>query len=183
MAKHVHCAEEDLGLDTAHPVRFLDSTTDDESRPLSPSPIPTCVIIPDARQHDARGLDAPGFRHRSRPCVGSRRDGFKRLNAQARAGAFFAAKANDSLRISRLYSQHVEQSAGGSSDQIDRPTSPNARADVCSLLRKARFFDDETFADLVFLANTLKIPPLCAIACAERSNHADILLSRGREAG
>ena len=77
-----------------------------------------------------------------------------------RAGAFFVTRAKENLRFSRQRSLPVDFPAGIRSDQIGKPTLPKARADFPSLLRKVRYYDEETARDLVFLTNNLSIPAL-----------------------
>ena len=85
---------------------------------------------------------------------------FKRLDLIARSGAFFVTRAKDNLRFSRQRSQPVDMGTGLRSDQIGKPSLPKARQDFPSLLRKVRFFDEETGRDLIFLTNNLDIPAL-----------------------
>jgi hypothetical protein len=54
----------------------------------------------------------------------------------------------------------VDYPSGVRSDQIGKPTLPKSRADFPALLRKVRYFDEETRRDLVFLTNNLGIPAL-----------------------
>ena len=92
-------AGEDLGLELENTVYALDSTTIDLSLTLFPwadfrrtkagikmhtqldlrGPIPTCIYITNARQHDVRWLDELCFRARSFLCHGSRLHGFQAL--------------------------------------------------------------------------------------------------------
>ena len=85
---------------------------------------------------------------------------FRRLDLLVRAGAFFVTRAKDNLRFSRQYSQPVDQSTGLRSDQIGKPALAKAREDFPSLLRKVRFYDEESARDLVFLTNNLSVPAL-----------------------
>jgi len=78
----------------------------------------------------------------------------------ARAGAFFVTRAKDNLRFSRQCSQPVDMRTGLRSDQIGKPALPKARADFPSLLRKVRYYDEETNRDFVFLTNNLNVPAL-----------------------
>lgn len=85
---------------------------------------------------------------------------FKQLDLMVRSAAFFVMRAKGNLRFSRQYSQPVDQATGLRSDQIGSPILPKARRHFLSLLRKARFFDQETSRNLVFLTNHLRIPAL-----------------------
>lgn len=173
-------AGEDLGLDLDHTVYALDSTTIDLSLTLFPwarfrqakagiklhtqldlrGPIPTCIYIGQARQHDVLWLDElviePGaFYVMDRGYLD-----FARLHRFAAAGAFFVTRAKDNLRFSRHRSLPVDYRSGVRSDQVGLPTLTRARQAYPSLLRKVRFFDCETARDLIFLSNDLVRPAL-----------------------
>lgn len=173
-------ANEDLGLDIENTVYALDSTTVDLSLTLFPwanfrktkagiklhtqidlrGPIPTCIFVSDARQHDVRWLDDLIFEAGAFYVLDRGYMDFKRLDLLVRAGAFFVTRAKDNLRFSRQYSQPVDQSTGLRSDQIGKPTLAKARKDFPSLLRKISFYDEESSRVLVFLTNNLSIPAL-----------------------
>ena len=173
-------AGEDLGLEWENTVYALDSTTIDLSLTLFPwadfrrtkagiklptqidlrGPIPTCIYIAGARQHDELWLDELLFEPGA--CYGMDRGymDFKRLNRIAAAGAFLVTRAKDNLRFSRPRSLPVDYPAGVRSDQIGKPTLAKARTAFPSLLRKVRYFDADTGRDFVFLTNHLQIPAL-----------------------
>src|SRR5579885_3233010 len=125
-ARSLHTGE-DLGLELENTIYALDSTTINLSLTLFPlaefrrtnagiklhtpvdlrGPIPTCIHITAARQHDVRWLDellfeAGAFYLIVRGCMD-----FKRLDLIARAGAFFITRAKDNLRFSRQQSLPV----------------------------------------------------------------------------
>jgi hypothetical protein len=86
---------------------------------------------------------------------------FMRLNLIARAGAFFVTRAKGNLRFSRQHSFPVDYTTGLRSDQIGNLTLGKAQEAFPSLLRRVRYFDQETKRYLVFLTNHLEIPALC----------------------
>lgn len=173
-------AGEDLGLELANTVYALDSTTIDLSLTLFPwadfrktkagiklhtqidlrGPIPTCIYITGARQHDVRWLDELFFEPGAFYVMDRGYMDFKRLSRIAGAGAFFVTRAKDNLRFSRQRSLPVDYPTGVRSDQIGKPTLAKARDAFPALLRKVRYFDAETERDLVFLTNHLQIPAL-----------------------
>jgi len=173
-------ADEDLGLDLENTIYALDSTTIDLSLTLFPwadfrrtkagiklhtqidlrGPIPTCIYISGARAHDVLWLDDLIFEPGAFYVMDRGYMDFKRLNLIARAGAFFVTRAKDNLRFSRQQSRPVDHAAGVRSDQIGKPTLTKAREAFPSLLRKVRYFDQETQRDLIFLTNHLDIPAL-----------------------
>jgi len=173
-------ADEDLGLDLENTIYALDSTTIDLSLTLFPwadfrrtkagiklhtqidlrGPIPTCIYVSGARAHDVLWLDDLIFESGAFYVMDRGYMDFKRLNLIARAGAFFVTRAKDNLRFSRQQSRPVDHAAGVRSDQIGKPTLTKAREAFPSLLRKVRYFDQETQRDLIFLTNHLDIPAL-----------------------
>src|ERR1035437_694622 len=173
-------AGEDLGLELESTVYALDSTTIDLSLSLFPwadfrrtkagikmhtqvdlrGPIPTCIHVTNARQHDVRWLDALGLEPGAFYVLDRGYMDFKRLNRIVGAGAFFVTRAKDNLCFSRQHSLPVDYSTGVRSDQIGKPTLAKARAAFPALLRKVRYFDAETERHLVFLTNHLEIPAL-----------------------
>jgi len=173
-------AGEDLGLEIDNTVYALDSTTVDLSLTLFPwadfrkakagikihtqidlrGPIPTCIFITGARQHDVLWLDELVFEAGAFYVMDRGYMDFKRMDLIARAGAFFVTRAKDNLRFSRQWSQAVDMRTGLRSDQVGKPTLPKARSDFPSLLRKVRYYDEETNRDFVFLTNNLNVPAL-----------------------
>ena len=171
-------AGEDLGLDLENTVYALDSTTIDLSLTLFPwadfrktkagvkmhtqldlrGPIPTCIHVTDARQHDVLWLDALVFEPGAFYVMDRGYMDFRRLGNIAAAGAFFVTRAKDNLRFSRQCSLPVDYASGVRSDQIGKPTAPVSRKAFPWPLRKVRYFDAETSRDLVFLTNHLEIP-------------------------
>lgn len=173
-------AGEDLGLELENTVYALDSTTIDLSLTLFPwadfrrtkagikmhtqvdlrGPIPTCLHITHARQHDVRWLDELRFESGAFYVIDRGYLDFQRLNRIAHAGAFFVTRAKDNLRFSRQRSLPVNPATGVRSDQIGKPALTKARAAFPALLRKVRYFDPETQRYLVFLTNHLGLPAL-----------------------
>ena len=123
-------------------------------------PIPTCIHVSNARQHDVLWLDELVFEAGAFYVMDRGYMDFKRLNLIAAAGAFFVTRAKDNLRFSRQHSLPVDYLAGVRSDQTGKPTLAAPRAAFPWLLRKVRYFDPETSRDLVFLTNHLEIPAI-----------------------
>ena len=171
---------EGLGLEIDNTVFALDSTTVDLSLTLFPwanfrktkagiklhtqidlrGPIPTCILITEARQHDVLWLDHLIFEPGAFYVMDRGYMDFKRLNLIARSGAFFVTRAKDNLRFSRHRSEPVDMRTGLRSDQIGKPTLSKAKADFPFLLRKVRYYDQETNRDLIFLTNNLNVPAM-----------------------
>jgi hypothetical protein len=173
-------AREDLGVELAHTAYALDTSTIDLSLTLFPwadfrraragikmhtqidlrGPIPTCIHVTAARGHDVLWLDHLLFEPGAFYVMDRGYMDFKRLHRIAASQAFFVTRAKDNLRFSRQRSGPVDHASGLRSDQIGKPTLPKARAAFPWLLRKVRYFDEETRRDLVFLTNHLTIPAL-----------------------
>ena len=173
-------AGEDLGLDIDNTVYALDSTTVDLSLTLFPwadfrktkagikmhtqidlrGPIPTCIFVSAARQHDVRWLDDLFFEPGAFYVMDRGYMDFQRLHLIAQTGAFFVTRAKDNLQYARQVSQPVDMRTGLRSDQIGKAKLPKARTDFPSLLRKVRYYDQKEGRDFVFLTNNLTIPAL-----------------------
>jgi len=173
-------AGEDLGVELENTIYALDSSTIDLSLTLFPwasfrktksgiklhtqidlrGPIPTCIHITGARQHDVSWLDALSFEPGSFYVMDRGYMDFKRLNTIARSGAFFVTRAKRNLRFSRQRSLPVDRLSGLRSDHVGKPTARKAREAFPALLRKIRYYDAETQRELVFLTNNLETPAL-----------------------
>jgi hypothetical protein len=173
-------AGEDLGLDLDNTIYALDSTTIDLSLTLFPwadfrqtkagiklhtqidlrGPIPTCICITGARQHDVGWLDSLLFEAGAFYLMDRGYMDFSRLILIANAGAFFVTRAKSNLQFTRHYSKPVDRFTGLRSDHVGKPTLIKSRSAFPVLLRKVRYYDSETSRELVFLTNNLEIPAL-----------------------
>ena len=173
-------AGEDLGLDLDNTTYALDSTTIDLSLTLFPwadfrqtkagiklhtqidlrGPIPTCICITGARQHDVGWLDSLLFEAGAFYLMDRGYMDFSRLILIANAGAFFVTRAKSNLQFTRHYSKPVDRFTGLRSDHVGKPTLTKSRSAFPVLLRKVRYYDSETSRELIFLTNNLEIPAL-----------------------
>lgn len=173
-------AGEDLGLDLENTIYALDSTTIDLSLTLFPwadfrqtkagiklhtqidlrGPIPTCICITGARQHDVGWLDSLIFEAGAFYLMDRGYMDFARLILIANAGAFFVTRAKSNLQFTRHYSKPVDRFTGLRSDHVGKPTLAKSRKAFPVLLRKVSYFDSETGKELIFLTNNLEIPAL-----------------------
>ena len=173
-------AGEDLGLDLDNTVYALDSTTIDLSLTLFPwadfrstkagiklhtqldlrGPIPSCILVTAAREHDVGWLDGLLFEPGAFYVLDRGYMDFARLARIADAAASFVTRAKSNLRFSRQFSMPVDRSTGLRSDQVGRPTLPGARRDFPHMLRRVRYFDETSGRCFVFLTNNLTIPAL-----------------------
>lgn len=173
-------AREDLGLDLDNTIYALDSTTIDLCLTLFPwadyrttksgiklhtqldlrGPIPTCVLVTGAREHDVRWLDGLLFEPGAFYIMDRGYMDFARLARIVDAAASFVIRAKSNLRFSRQFSMPVDRATGVRSDQVGRPTSPDRRRDFPHRLRRVRYFDEASGQYFVFLTNNLRIPAL-----------------------
>ena len=173
-------AGEDLGLDLDNTIYALDSTTVDLSLTLFQwadfrktkagikihtqidlrGPIPTCICITSAKQHDVGWLDSLLFEAGAFYLMDRGYMDFSRLIQIANAGAFFITRAKSNLKFARHYSKPVDHLKGLRSDHVGKPKQPKSRKAFPVLLRKVRYYDSETQKELVFLTNNLEIPAL-----------------------
>jgi Domain of unknown function (DUF4372)/Transposase DDE domain len=173
-------AGEDLGLDLDHTIYALDSTTIDLSLTLFPwadfrqtkagikmhtqidlrGPIPTCIHITGARQHDVGWLDSLFFEAGAFYLMDRGYMDFVRLALIAKAGAFFVTRAKTNLQFTRHYSLTVDRLTGLRSDHVGKPTLDKSRTAFPMLLRRVKYIDLDTGKDFVFLTNNLEIPAI-----------------------
>jgi hypothetical protein len=171
---------EDLGVDLDNTIYALDSTTIDLSLTLFNwadfrqtkagikmhtqidlrGPIPTCICITGARQHDVGWLDELFFEAGAFYLMDRGYMDFARLALIANAGAFFVTRAKANLRFTRHYSNQVNRLTGLRSDHVGKPTIQKSRDDFPMLLRRVKYLDLETGKPFVFLTNHLEIPAL-----------------------
>jgi hypothetical protein len=173
-------AEEDLGIDLDNTIYALDSTTIDLSLTLFPwadfrqtkagikmhtqidlrGPIPTCINITGARQHDVGWLDSLFFEAGAFYLMDRGYMDFTRLALIAQAGAFFVTRAKTNLQFTRHYSMPVNRLTGLRSDHVGKPSLQRSRKAFPVLLRRIKYVDLETGKEFVFLTNHLEIPAL-----------------------
>jgi hypothetical protein len=173
-------AGEDLGVDLENVIYALDSTTIDLALSLFPwadfrqtkagvklhtqidirGPIPTCIHITGARQHDVGWLDNLLFEAGAIYLMDRGYMDFVRLALIAKAGAFFVTRAKTNLQFTRHYSLPVDRFTGLQSDHVGKPALEKSRKAFPMPLRKVRYADPETAKDFVFLTNNLEVPAL-----------------------
>jgi transposase len=178
-------ADDDLGVDLSSTVYALDSTTIDLCLSVFPwahfrstkaavkmhtlldlrGNIPSFIHVSDGKLHDVHALDMllpePGAIYvMDRGYVD-----FARLHVLHQAGAFFVTRAKSNLNAHRVYSAHVDRTAGLICDQTIALDGYLTRRDYPEHLRRIRFRDAETGKTLVFLTNQVTLPALtiCAL--------------------
>jgi len=177
IARRLH-AEDDFGLDLAHTVYALDSSTIDLCLSLFPwahfkktkaavklhtlldlrGAIPSFIRISDGKLHDVLVLDElipePGaFYVMDRGYLD-----FARLHVLNRCAAYFVIRARSNTRFRRLYSHPVDKTSGLRCDQtivLDGVYSGRTYPDK---LRRIKVYDAETDKTFVFLTNNFTLP-------------------------
>lgn len=173
-------AQEPIGLELAHTIYALDSTTIDLCLSLFPwarfrstkaavklhtlldvrGPIPTMITISQGKQADVRILDElliePGaFYVRDRGYVD-----FERLYRFALAAAFFVTRTKAGIQLNRLESRPVDRTTGLRSDHIVWLAHPQSVRHYPDKLRRVSYRDPENGKVLVFLTNNFDLPAL-----------------------
>ncbi len=171
---------EDLGIDLDNTIHALDSSTIDLSLTLFPwadfrqtkagikmhtqidlrGPIPTCIHVTGARQHDVGWLDSLFFEAGAFHLMDRGYMDFVRLAMIARAGAFFVTRAKTNLQFTRHYSKPVDRLTGLRGDHVGKPTLGKSRKAFPMLLRRVKYVDLETGGEFVFLTNNLEVSAL-----------------------
>jgi len=175
---------EPLGIELDNTVYALDSSTIDLCLSLFPwapfqrtkgavklhtlldlrGSIPAFLHISDGKMHDVNTLDLlvpePGaFYVMDRAYLD-----YTRLFTLHQAGAFFVTRAKSSTGGHRVYSMPVERDTGVISDQRIRFDGYYSSRKYPELLRRIRFRDPDTNAELVFLTNNTRLPALAICA-------------------
>jgi len=179
VARPLH-AEDTMGVDLAHSLYALDSTTIDLCLSLFPwapwthskaaiklhtlldvrGSIPTFIEITPARVSDNSILDritpeSGAFYIMDRGYIHA-----ARLYRLTLAAAFFVVRTRKNLQFRRRYSRPVDKSTGLRSDQTIVLTGVDSAQDYPLPARRVRYFDEEHHRSLVFLTNNFALPAL-----------------------
>jgi hypothetical protein len=170
-------AREPFGVELAHSVYALDSTTIDLCLALFPwaqfrqrkaavklhtlldlrGSIPSVVIVTSGKVHDVRILDQMPIESGAIYILDRGYLDFARLHAVHQAAAFFVTRAKKNFRFQRLYSQPVIDETIRC-DQIVVPRTFYAKRDYRSKLRRIAYVDPDSQKRLVFLTNNFTLP-------------------------
>ncbi len=171
-------AQEDLGLDLDNTIYALDASTVDLCLSVFPwalfrstksavklhtlldlrGNIPTFIHISDGKLHDVNVLDIlipePGaFYIMDRGYVD-----FERLFKLNTVGAFFVIRAKSNTQYKRRYSHSTDKSGGVRCDQSIVLSGINTAKDYPQLLRRIKYYDEQTGKTFNFLTNNFSIP-------------------------
>ncbi|MGP0590953.1 IS4 family transposase [Nitrospira sp. T9] len=187
LIQHAHklYATEDLGLDLAHTVYALDSTTIDLCLALFPwasfrqttaavklhtrlnlrGAIPSFIHISNGKLHDVHALDLllpePGAVY----VMDRGYLDFERLFTLHQAGAFFVTRAKANADMRRIYSAPNDREQGILCDQTIALSGFYTQQRYPVHLRRIRFKDLESGKGLIFLTNLFGPPAttICAL--------------------
>ena len=168
-----------FGIDLAHTVYALDSTTIDLCLSLFPwaefrkhkgavklhtlldlrGSIPTVIVITHGKVHDVNIFDQISIEPGAFYVMDRGYLDFARLHRIHEWGAFFVTRAKRNFRFKRIYSQKIDKSAGVQADQIVVPENFYAKKDYPSRLRRIRYYDAANEKRFVFLTNNCTLPP------------------------
>ena len=173
-------AGDGFGVDLAHTVYALDSTTVDPCPGVFPwahfrrtksavklhtlldlrGNIPTFIHVSPGKLSDVNVLDillpeAGAFYIMDRGYVD-----YGRLHRLTSAAAFFVIRAKSNLKFRRQYSRPVEKAAGLRCDQTGVLTGVRSSRRYPDKLRRIKFHDAKTGRTLVFLTNHFTLPAL-----------------------
>lgn len=122
--------------------------------------IPTFVCITDGSVHDVNILDDLPIEAGACYVVDRGYLDYRRLHRIHEHGAFFITRAKSNTRWQRLYSRPVDRSTGLRCDQTIRLTGVKADEHYPDLLRRVKFYDEETKNTYVFLTNNFHFTAL-----------------------
>jgi len=173
-------ADDPIGVDLAHSLYALDSTTIDLCLALFPwakfrrhkaavkmhtlldlhGNIPTFISITDGKVHDVNILDeifpeAGAFYVMDRGYVD-----FERLYRFTLSSAFFVVRTKSNVLLKRRYSQPVDKATGVRSDHTVILTAIDSAKGYPDALRRVSYLDVETTKRFKFLTNNFTLPAL-----------------------
>jgi hypothetical protein len=185
---------EDLGLELAHTVYALDSTTIDLCMALFPwahftptqhalklhtlldlrGRIPVFLRITPARIHDVNMLDQLRLEPGAFYVMDRGYTNFARLYRWTLQGAFFVTRARKNFRFDRIRSQPVDKSSGVQCDQIIALQWFYSAQGYPARLRRIRYWDAQQKKRLVFLTNNFALPAPVIAQLYRRRWHVEL---------
>jgi hypothetical protein len=122
--------------------------------------IPAFIHITDGKLHEVNMLDILPFEAGSFYIMDRGFVDFARLYVLHQAQAFFVIRAKLKIGFKRIYSHPVDKETGLRCDQTIRLRGALAGKDYPQLLRRVKFYDEETNKSLIFLTNNFDLPAL-----------------------
>lgn len=179
-ARNLYKTDNDFLLDIDNMAYALDSTTIDLCLSLFPwakfrkkkaavkahvlldlrGSIPTFIEITDGSVHDVNILDHITIEPGSIYVMDRGYLDLDRLYTIHCKGAFFITRAKANTAVQRVYSRPVDKSIGLRCDQSVRFTVYKSKKEYPELIRRIKFYDNETGNTYVFLTNNFELDAL-----------------------
>lgn len=115
--------------------------------------IPTFFHISNGKMHDVNFLDLIKFEIGAYYIMDRGYVDYGRLYKIHQAGAFFVTRAKTNTVWKRLYSNKIDKTTGIRCDQVIRFVSQQGLKKYPELLRRIKYFDEETNQCYIFLTN------------------------------
>ena len=122
--------------------------------------VPTFIEITDGLCHDVNVLDLITVEPGAIYVMDMGYIDYERLYKIHQQQAFFVTRAKSNMACKRLYSRAVDKTTGLRCDQSVRLTGYYAKKDYPELIRRVKFFDEETDKTYVFLTNNFELDAL-----------------------
>ena len=119
--------------------------------------IPTFFHISNGKMHDVNFLDLVEFEVGAYYIMDRGYVDYERLYRINQAGAFFVTRSKANTVWKRLYSNPVDKTTGVRCDQVIRLASQQGLKKYPELLRRIKYFDEETNQYYVFLTNDFNV--------------------------
>jgi len=136
--------------------------------------IPVFISITDGKEHDVHFLDRIMIEPGSIYVMDRAYVDFLRLYRIHCERAFFVTRAKKNMRFYVVESRPVDRCAGLRCDQTIRLNGPRSKHLYPDKLRRIRFIDPESGANLVFLSNNFKLPPPVIAAIYKSRWHIEL---------
>ena len=122
--------------------------------------IPTFIEITDGLCHDVNIMDLIAIEPGAIYVMDMGYIDYERLFSIHRSHGFFVTRAKSNMASKRLYSRPVDKTTGLRCDQSVRLTGYYSQKDYPELIRRIKFFDEETGNTYVFLSNNFELNAL-----------------------
>jgi transposase len=122
--------------------------------------IPTFIEVTDGRIHDVNIRDIITIEPGAIYVMDRGYPDMDRLYRIHRQGAFFITRAKGNTAMQRVYSRPVNKHSGLSCDQSVRFTVYKSKKNYPELIRRIKFFDEETGNTYIFLTNNFELDAL-----------------------
>jgi len=119
--------------------------------------IPAFIHITPAAVNDMNAMDYISYEEGAYYVFDRGYVDFFRLNTINQRKAFFVIRAKSSLKYRRMYSAKVDKSTGVQYDQTGKLTGFYTSKDYPEILRRVKYYDQESDRTFIFLSNNMEI--------------------------